>query len=328
MAVKLRGGGVIFAAHLHAGDVADAHHRAAGLALHDDIFKLIDRLQARLGADGGGQLLGVRRGQRADFTGGDLHVLRFNRALHVGRHQRVGRQLRRVEPDAHGVFRPEHLQAADALHARQRVLHIAHQPVGDIRAAGGVGFVVHAHDQQEVALRFLDGNAGLLHLGRQARFRLLDLVLHLHLGGVRVGSLLEGDGNAHRPVRAAGGGEVEQVIQPGELLLDHLRHAVFQRLRGGAGVGGRDFDRRRSNVRILRDRQRADRQHPGEHDENGDNPGKDRATHEEAGKHQAFPPLAFISSAFTSCPAATLSVPSTISLSPALRPLSTSHLSP
>ena len=123
-------------------------------------------------------------------------------------------------------------------------------------------------------------------------------------------------------------GRDRSVIQPGELLLDHLRHAVFQRLCGGASVGGGYFDRRRGNVRVLRNGQRADRQYPGEHDENGDNPGKDRATHEETGKHQAFPPLVFISSAFTSCPAVTLSVPSTISLSPAFKPLSTSHLSP
>ena len=109
VAVQLRGGGVIFAAHLHARDVADAHHRTVGLALDDDLFELIDRLQTRLSADGGGQLLGVRRGQCADFTGGNLHVLRFNRALHVGGHQRVRRQLRRVEPDAHRVFCTEHL---------------------------------------------------------------------------------------------------------------------------------------------------------------------------------------------------------------------------
>ena len=156
-----------------------------------------------------------------------------------------------------------------------------------------------------------------------ARFRLLNLVLHLYLRGVRVGSCSKVTVMLYRPVRAAGGGEVEQVIQPGELLLDHLRHAVFQRLRGGASVEVAEiFDRRRSNVRILRDRQRADRQHPGEHDENGDNPAKTGRRTKKRENIRRF--LRWLSSLPLSLPARRplcRCLP-TISLSPsALRPL-------
>ena len=273
-------------------------------------------------------MLGIGRWQGADFTGGNLHVLRLNRRLDVGRHQRVGGEFGRVHPDAHRVFGAEYLQAADALHARQRVLHIADQPVGDIGAGGAVGFVIHRKDQQKAALRFFHRYAGLLDFARQPRFRLLHFVLHLHLGGVRVGPLLKGDGDADRAVGAAGGAEVEQMVEAGELLLDHLGDAVLQGFGGRPGIGGGDFHRRRGDVRILAYRQGADRQHPGEHNQNGDHPGKDRATHEETGEHQALPPLLLTATAFTVCPGATLPVPSTISLSPAFRPLSTSHLSP
>ena len=118
------------------------------------------------------------------------------------------------------------------------------------------------------------------------------------------------------------------MVEAGELLLDDLGDAVLQGFGGRPGIGGGDFHRRRGDVRVLAYRQRADRQHPGEHNQNGDHPGKDRATHEETGEHQALPPLLLTATAFTVCPGATLPVPSTISLSPAFRPLSTSHLSP
>ena len=62
MAVEIGGGGVIFAAHLNAGDVAQAHHRTVALALDDNLFELGDGLQPRLGTHGGGQLLRVGGG--------------------------------------------------------------------------------------------------------------------------------------------------------------------------------------------------------------------------------------------------------------------------
>ena len=248
--------------------------------------------------------------------------------MHIGWHQRIGGQFGRVHPDAHGVFGAEHLQTADAFYTRHRILHVADQPVGDIGAGGFIVFVIHREDQQEAALRFLHRYARLLNFARQTGFRLLHFVLHLNLGGIRIGTLLKGDGNADRAVGAAGGCKVEQVVQSGELLLNNLGDAVFQGFRRGAGVGGGDFYRRRGDVRILGDRQGADSQNPGEHNQNGDNPGEDRASHEETGEHQALPPSFLTSAALTCWPGATLPVPSTISRSPLFRPLTISHLSP
>ena len=61
MAVQIGGSGVILAAHLHPRDIAQAHHRAVGLAFHDDRFKLVGGLQPGLRPHGGGQLLGIGR---------------------------------------------------------------------------------------------------------------------------------------------------------------------------------------------------------------------------------------------------------------------------
>ena len=55
------------------------------------------------------------------------------------------------------------------------------------------GLVVDRDDQQEVGVGLGDQDALLLHLLRQPRDRLLDLVLDLDLGDVRVGALVEGD---------------------------------------------------------------------------------------------------------------------------------------
>ena len=56
--------------------------------------------------------------------------------------------------------------------------------------------VVDRDDQQEVGVGLGHADALLLHLLRQPRDRLLDLVLHLHLGDVGIGALGERRGDA------------------------------------------------------------------------------------------------------------------------------------
>jgi len=81
-------------------------------------------LQAGLADDGGVELVARRGGQAAELTGGNLHVLRLDRVAHVHRGQLEGVELGRVEPDAHGVLGAEHLEVADALGPRDRVLQV------------------------------------------------------------------------------------------------------------------------------------------------------------------------------------------------------------
>ena len=50
----------------------------------------------------------------------------------------------------------------------------------------------------------------------------LQLVLHLHLGDVRVGALLEGERDLPAAGGVAGRGHVEQVVDAVQLLLDDL----------------------------------------------------------------------------------------------------------
>ena len=112
--------------------------------------------------------------------------------IDVAWHQRESGEPLRVEPDAHRVGRAEHVDVADARDARQRVLDVGRQIVGHVHVRALVGGVVDRDDQQEVGVGLGDPDALLLDLLRQARDRLLDLVLDLDLGDVGVGALREG----------------------------------------------------------------------------------------------------------------------------------------
>src|SRR5690606_28705483 len=100
-------------------------------------------------------------------------------------------------------------------------------------------------------------------------------------------------------------------------------------------LGGRD-------VRILLDRQRRDAADPGEHDNDGNDPGEDRPVDEDARQHQLTageaapgapatgpgPAGAPAGHARTGAPGVTLPTPSTITRSPAASPSVTTQLSP
>jgi hypothetical protein len=143
-----------------------------------------------------------------------------------GRRQLDGGELAGVEPDAHGVGRPEQLDVAHALHAAQRVDQRGAGVVAEIgaREVGTVG--VERDDQREVLGRLFDGQALLLHLGRQEGGRGLQLVLHLDLGDVGVGAGRESQGDGGEAAAVARRGHVEQAVQALHLLLDHGRQHV------------------------------------------------------------------------------------------------------
>ena len=119
--------------------------------------------------------------------------------------------------------------------------------------AGFVGLQRDHH--QEARVRLGDDDALLHHLARQARRRQRDLVLHLHLRDVGVGAGLEGQRDAGASAGARLRGEVEQVIDAGQLLLDHLRHRFLGGVGAGARIARADRDLRRRDARIGLDAQ-------------------------------------------------------------------------
>lgn len=173
-------------------------------------------------------------GRPAELAGGYLHVLRGDRSAHVDRGQLELVQLGRIQPDTHGVLRTEHLEVAHACGPRDRVLHVGDDVVGQVVLGHAAVFGHQADHQQEVLHCLGDADTLLLHFLRQQRGGQVQLVLYLDLRGVRVGALLEGGGDGHAAVGVTFRRHITQVVDPVELLLDHLHHGVLHGLRRGA----------------------------------------------------------------------------------------------
>ncbi len=82
--------------------------------------------------------------------------------------------------------------------------------------------------------------------------------------------------------------EIDHAVDTGELLLDDLRDARFERFGRSTRIAGTNVDRRRGDVRILFDGQRENRAQPREHDDDRDDPREDGAIDEDARDHFGF----------------------------------------
>src|SRR4029077_11383768 len=231
--------------------------------------------------DRGIQLLPVPGREAPELAGGDLDVLRLHSVAHIERSQSVVVELRRVEPDAHGVLRTEELEVAHPRGSTHRVLHVRGNEVRYVLAAHAVVGGDQADDQQEVPGGLRDFQAQLLYFLRQPRERELQFVLHLHLRDVGISALREVERDGDAAVLVALGGHVEQVVEAAHLLLDDLYYRVLDRLGGGAGGGAGDRHRRRGERGKLRHRQFQDGERPRHHHDDGDDPGEDRSVDEE-----------------------------------------------
>ena len=274
---------VVLAAQLDPRDIAQAHRAAVAGGLQHDLAELAHRLQLAARGDGHVELLARRRRQAADLAGGDLRVLRVDRAGDVRGHQPVGGQLRRVEPQPHRMAGAQGLHIAHAVDAADDIGQAGGDVVADLDVGGAVVGRVQRDDHQVVGAGLGDGDALVLHRLGQLRQRLLHLALHLHQRDIDIGAGIEGQRDAGLAGRGAGRGHRLQAVEALHALLDDLGDRILQRPGRGAGIGGADRDARRRDVRILLQRQRGDRQRAGEHHDDGQHPREDGAVDEEAG---------------------------------------------
>ncbi|MNN23196.1 hypothetical protein D3C81_1365840 [compost metagenome] len=258
-AVELGADGIVLAAKADGGNIAQTYLRAVTVDLEQDLFELLGGLQTGLADDRGIELGAGQGRQAAELTGGNLDVLRRDGGAHIDRGQLVLVQLGRIEPDTHRILGTEHLEVTDTGGPRDRVLHVGHDVVGQVVLGHAAIFRDQTDYQQEVLHRLGNTDTLLLHFLRQQRGRQVQLVLHLNLGSVGVGPLLEGRGDGHGAVGVTFRRDITQVVDTVELLLDHLNHGVLNRLCRSTRVGHGDGDRWRRNARVLVDRQSEDR---------------------------------------------------------------------
>ena len=176
----------------------------------------------------------------------------------------------------------EQFGLAYACRAPQRIQHVDRQVVAQ-RGLVGLAVGGDSGDEHEVGIAgFQHLHAGLLHHLRQSWQRQLQLVLHLHLGDLGIGARLEIQVDADRSARLAGGRHVQQAVQAVQLLLDDGSDRIGHGLCGCTGVIGAHRNGRRRDHRILRDRQLAQCHAAGQHNEDSDHPGENRAIDEKS----------------------------------------------
>ncbi len=243
-----------------ANDVFEMNDAALVAGLEDDVLELINGGKSSLGVNGQLELngRGGRHGRLAEPTGGHLAILLLHRIDDVDGGQVLGSQLVRIEPDAHAVVtRPEKRHVAHSLNTREIVLDAQGCEVAEIKLVVVIAAVRllarHEVDAQEDTWRLLlGGDADAFHFFGQFSLGDRNAVLHQDLGGVQVRSQLEGDVQVHLAVIGALRGHVEHSLDAVDLLLDGGGHGVGDRFGVGAGIGGRDLNGRRRDLRVLR----------------------------------------------------------------------------
>ncbi len=119
----------------------------------------------------------------------------LDRQLHITRGHLHPVELVGVEPDPHGVLAAEQSNIPYPVQTAQRLLDVGDHIVRQIVVLHAAIAGDEGGHHQEAAGGLLHPNALLLHLLRQQRHRLLQLVLHLHLGDIGISPRLEGQGH-------------------------------------------------------------------------------------------------------------------------------------
>ena len=270
---------------LHAGHVLHPHQGAVGLGPHDDVLELLDARQAPLRAHRVGELLALRHRLAADLAGRVHGVLRLQRAHDLAHRDVELPEGVGIDPEPDGVLaRAEDLHLADAGDARQRVVEVHVGVVAEEqRVVGALRRVQHEHSER-ARHRLDDRDALVDDVLRQLRLGLRVSQVGQHLVVARVG----GDVEVHAQLHLAAGGlagrvHVEHVVDAAHLLLDRRRDRLLERQGVGAGVGRREEDLGRGDVRILRDGKLDHRDEADDHHEDGDHHRDDRPVDEEPG---------------------------------------------
>ena len=220
-AIHIGGRAVIRGADLDASDVAEARHPSLIVGFEDDIEELLRRGQPAQGLDV--ELIGLMGGNRrlVEDAGRDLDILGAQRGQDFARIETMGRDLVRIEPDAHRIVAgAEELDIAHPRQARQGVLHMQGRVVRDIETVARAVGRDEMDGEQDVGRRFPDLHPLALDVLGQAGQGVLDAVLRQHLGDVQVGSDLEGHRDRDLAVAGRLAAHIEHVLDAVDLLLE------------------------------------------------------------------------------------------------------------
>ena len=271
------------------GDILQANDAAVGVVSDDDVAELFGSGQPPLDVE---FVVDVPVGVfGTDGTGGGLKVLRFHGGGDVGGGDAEAGHPQRVQPDAHRVLlRGHHFGGGDTVDPADRILDVGVDVVVELHQVHLLAVGEKGEHGENVAAAFLHADAVFCHIRRQLHFGALDSVLQVDQRDVGVGAALEGHLTGVAAGVVAGGGEVEQIVDAVDLVLDRHGDGLGDDLGAGAGIAGGDVERRGRYFRILRHREFAERDDAGQHHDQADDDCQARPFDEDCGKHELISP--------------------------------------
>ena len=288
ISVVLRNDVVCLLTGFDASHVAELDERAVAVRFQDDVAELFNRDETPLNFAGELLFLPLIDGHRADGSGGSLQILLVDRADHFGDRQLQFGELVGIQPYSHRIIRAENLHVTDAADALELVENVNIGVIFHECAIVSTVRRVQRDHVRHVIRRFFCRDAGRLNIGRQRRIRNRDVVLHFDRVHIAVGA----DFKRHSQTVSTGvvgvRGHVIHALRAVDLLLDDLRDGFVDDLRVRAGVSCRHADRRRRNLRILRNRQLQARQYSHYDDDDRDDDCEDRTVNEKL-RHTTVP---------------------------------------
>ena len=199
---------------------------------------------------------------------------------------KLGEDIRR-DPNPHRIVRrAEKLDLADSGNTGELVLNIDRDVVREKSLVPGPVRRTDREHQQRNSDGLLGREAVVAHSARQARGRLREAVLHLHLIEVNVGADCEADLQGHRAVVVVDRLHVEHVLRAVHLPLDRSGDRLLDCECVRAGICSRRLNLRRNDIRKLGDREPKDHHGARDHEKDRDNHRDDGPVDEEP-RHRA-----------------------------------------
>ena len=280
VAVELRDDIVLPLARLDACHILQADERAVLARGDDDVAELLRRRQASLHLARKLFFLPILCRHTADGSGRSLHVLLLDRRRDVRNGQSELSEAVRIQPDAHRIVRAKDLHVADAADALDRIEEVERRVVLHKGTVIPAVLGVHRNKVRHLPRGFTRCDPRRLHRGGQARVGTGGVVLHLDRVHIAVRTDIKGDREAVASGIIRGGAHVVHSLCAVDLLLDDLCDRLIDNGGTRARIGCRHRNRRRRNLRILRNRQRKASQRSDDNNDQGDNNRKDRSVNE------------------------------------------------
>ncbi len=217
-----------------------------------DILKLLNRLET---SGVFHRILISLVGILSQSTGCSLNILSSQHAGDIRRYQIVLHHRRRIHPYSDGILASEHLELTDSIDQHYLRLNIDRSIVGQESIIICIIRRIYRKYLKHRILPLLHEYSVLLHLGREKGKSLLDSILDIDRGHIRIRPLLENDIDRSFTGIGGVGTHIEHILNTVDCLFQRRNDRLHNSLGIRAEESCRNTNSRRGYVRILLNRQ-------------------------------------------------------------------------